>query len=604
MLNLIQFPSLYWCRFLFLRGKKVGKSTKFQPNWLEQIASERSYRSLFKWGDADGFKHPNQGMYQMLKDFFELKDDDFKIPVNPCLEEFSEVIPCLISSRHIVHLSNIVGEENLSTDTYHRTRTSYGAGMIDALRVRHKIFENLPDVVISPRNNQEIAAIISYCQAENLPVTIYGAGSTVTRGTEAVLGGVCIDMSRHLNKVLAFNETNQTITVQAGMYGPVLEEILNNAPERLQAQRRYTCGHFPQSFLHSSVGGWVVTRGAGQNSTYYGKIEDLVLSQKYITPVGEMQTPGYPRCATGPDFNQIMIGSEGCFGVLTEVTLKLYRYQPENKQRYSYLFKNWEEAQLAVREIMQAEGGHPSVFRLSDPEETDVAMRMYHIHGSMADGVLKTLGYKPMQRCLLLGSCDGDKAYTHLVKGIIARTARKYHAFTLTPFGVTQRWEKSRFTDPYIREDLMDFGILIDTLECAVTWEQLPKVHEHVRKLVKNRPKTICMTHLSHAYPQGTNLYFIFIARITDIDEYLKLQYGVLQAIQETGASMSHHHGIGKQTAPWLEGQIGTANMEVIRILKKHFDPTNIMNPGGTLGLDMSEEQREKKWGFRKKLDQ
>ena len=577
----------------------MSKSQRFQPPWLTQVASPRSYRSLYKWGEADGFKHPNSGMYQMIKDVFDLSDDDFQAPINTGLEEFSEQIPLEMDEKHITHFKEIVGAENLSTDTYLRTRSSYGAGMIDALRVRNKIFENLPDVVLAPRSNQEITAILSYCQAEILPVYIYGAGSTVTRGTEAVKGGVCLDMSEHMNKVLSFNETNQTVTVQAGIYGPALEEILNNAPQTLQAERRYTCGHFPQSFLHSSVGGWVVTRGAGQNSTYYGKIEDLVLSQKYITPLGEVQTPGYPRCATGPDFNQIMIGSEGCFGVLTEVTLKLYRYQPKSLQRYSYLFKNWEDAQLAVREIMQAEAGMPSVFRLSDPEETDVAMRMYHIHGSPADTVLKVLGYQPMQRCLLLGSCDGDKTYARVVKRAIARVTRKYKAFPLTPFGVTQRWEKSRFTDPYMREDLMDFGILIDTLECAVTWEQMPKVHEQVRKFVKSRPKTVCMTHLSHAYPQGTNLYFIFIAKMTDINEYLQLQYGILQAVQESGAAMSHHHGIGKQTAPWLEDQIGKANMDVIRTLKRHFDPANIMNPGGTLALDLSEEQKEKRWGFR-----
>ncbi len=577
----------------------MSKTRKFQPPWLEQTAPARSYRSLYKWGEPDGFKHPNQGMYQMLKEVFHLDDQAFQAPINTGLEEFSTEIPCQLAARHIDRLTEIVGVENLSTDSYRRTRTSYGAGMMDALRVRQQIFENIADVVVSPRNNEEISAILNYCQSKRLPVYIYGAGSTVTRGLEAVQGGVCIDMSEHMNKVLDFNEANQTITVQAGIYGPALEEILNNAPSTLEAKRRYTCGHFPQSFMHSSVGGWVVTRGAGQNSTYYGKIEDLVFSQKYITPIGEVQTPAYPRCATGPDFNQIMIGSEGSFGVLAEVTLKLYRYQPENIQRYSYLFKNWEEAQLAVREIMQAEAGFPSVFRLSDPEETDVAMRMYHIHASPADTVLKTLGYQPMQRCLLLGSCDGDKAYARLVKRTIAKIARKYRAFPLTTFGVTQRWEKSRFTDPYLREDLMDFGILIDTLECAVTWDQMANVHAHVRKFVKSHPKTVCMTHLSHAYPQGANLYFIFIKYTTDINEYLELQYGILQAIQESGASMSHHHGIGKQTAPWLESQIGTANMDVLRTLKQHFDPDNIMNPGGTLGLDMSAEQQEKRWGFR-----
>jgi alkyldihydroxyacetonephosphate synthase len=168
----------------------------------------------------------------------------------------------------------------------------------------------------------------------------------------------------------------------------------------------------------------------------------------------------------------------------------------------------------------------------------------------------------------------------------------------LTPFQVTQRWEKSRFTDPYLREDLMDFGILIDTLECAVTWEQAPEVHARVRQFVKSRPQTICMTHLSHAYPQGTNLYFIFIARITDIDEYLRLQYGILEAMQQSGAAISHHHGIGKQTGPWLKGQIGAACMDVIRALKSHFDPHNVLNPGGTLGLDMNAEQRQKRWGM------
>ncbi len=140
---------------------------------------------------------------------------------------------------------------------------------------------------------------------------------------------------------------------------------------------------------------------------------------------------------------------------------------------------------------------------------------------------------------------------------------------------------------------------MIDTLECAVTWEQLPKVHEQVRAVIKARPQTVCMTHLSHSYPQGANLYFIFIARMTDINEYLQLQYSILQAIQESGAAMSHHHGIGKQTGPWLEKQIGSANMDVVRTLKQHFDPNNIMNPGGTLGLDMSAEQREKRWGIK-----
>jgi len=571
----------------------------FTPPWIEEAAPPHSYRSLFKWGNPNEFKHPNRGMFRLILDTFGMSEADFQQPLHTGWEEFDADFPVTMDAVHLQAFTNMVGVENIQTGTYERVRASYGAGMIDALRLRQHHIENLPDLVIAPRSTDDIRAIVQYCHQNRIPVYIYGAGSTVTRGMEAVRGGICLDMSRHMNRVVSFNEVDQTITVQAGMWGPELERILNQAPKILGASRAYTCGHFPQSFMHSSVGGWTVTRGAGQNSTYYGKIEDIVLSQEYITPLGDLKTPGYPRSATGPDFDQLMMGSEGCFGVLATVTLRVFRSMPENTRRFSYLFHTWEEAQSVVREMMQAESGLPSVFRLSDPEETDVAMRMYHIHGSPADAVLQALDYQPMRRCLLLGSVDGDAGYTRLVARKIAAISRHHRAFPLTPFQVTRRWEKSRFTDPYLREDLMDFGVLIDTLECAVTWEQAPVVHARVREFVKSRPQTICMTHMSHMYPQGTNLYFIFIARITDINEYLALQYGILEAIQQSGAAMSHHHGIGKQTAPWLEDQIGTACMDVIRVLKRHFDPNGIMNPGGTLGLDMSEEQRSRRWGMR-----
>lgn len=573
-------------------------NNEFTPRWCEQEAPKDSYRSLFKYGDPKGFKHPNSGLYKLMKDVFGISDAEFQTP-NFGMEKLEADIPIKLGASHVNKLTAMVGSENVRTDTYSRTKAAYGAGMVDALRLRNHIIENIADLVLCPRNQENIETIVQYCDKNRIPVYVYGGGSTVTRGMEAVKGGVSLDMSVHMNKVVEFNEINQTITVQAGMWGPELEKILQNAIQTLGAKRRYTCGHFPQSFEHSSVGGWVVTRGAGQNSTYYGKIEDMVIAQEYVTPIGIFKTPEIPRAATGPDFDQVMMGSEGTFGILTNVTLRVCRWEPEHTRRYAYLFKNWEEAREACREIMQGEFGYPSVFRLSDPEETDVAMRIYHIHDSPADTVLKTLGYQPMQRCMLLGTMDGDPAFSRLVNQKICNICKKHHAFTLTPFGVVQAWERSRFTDPFMREDLMDFGIMIDTLECGVNWAQMEKVHSEVRKVVKARPKTVCMTHLSHAYPQGANLYFIFIARIKDINEYLTLQYSVLEAIQKAGASMSHHHGIGKQTAPWLEGQIGKPAVEVIRVLRDHFDPHHIMNPGGTLGLDMSVEQKNKKWGFR-----
>ncbi len=577
----------------------MAKKDEFYPQWCEQQAPPRSFRGLIKYGDPKGFKHPNRGLFKLVKESLGMSDEDFKSP-KLCMELFDAKVPPSLADEHIETLRSIAGEENSFTDTYSRTRASYGAATIDALRLRKKIVENIPDVVLCPRGQEDLEKIVSYCHEQHIPLYVNGGASSVTRGKEAVKGGVSLDMSAHLNKVVTFNEVNQTVTVQAGMWGPDLERVLNNAPKTLGAKRRYTCGHFPQSFDHSSVGGWVVTRGAGQNSTYYGKIEDMVIAQEYVTPIGIFKTPEYPRSATGPDFDQIMIGSEGTFGILMNVTLKVCRYTPENTRRFSYLFKNWEDALNAYREIMQGEFGYPSIFRLSDPEETDVAMRTYHVHGTPADKLLRSLGYRPMERCLLLGTADGDADFTRLVTRKVKEICKQYHAFTLTLFKVTQAWEKSRFTDPFMREDLMDYGILIDTLECAVTWSQIVEVHEKVHSFIKSRPHTICMAHISHAYPQGANLYFIFVMKSEDIDEYLGLQYGILESILKVGAAVSHHHGIGKQTSPWFEEQVGRKWVDVVRVLRNHFDPNQIMNPGGTLALDMSEEQKNKRWGFRK----
>jgi alkyldihydroxyacetonephosphate synthase len=467
---------------------------------------------------------------------------------------------------------------------------SYGKTMIDALRLRNHQVENLPDLVLHPRDRDDVEKIVRYCHEQEIPLYTFGAGSSVTRGTECFKAGVSMHLGTHMKRVLSLNAVNQTVTVEPGILGPNLEAALNQARERFGAPHAYTCGHFPQSFEFSSAGGWVVTRGAGQNSTYYGRAEDLVLSQEYITPVGTIKTVDIPAYATGPNLDQIMIGSEGAYGILVSITLKIFRYQPGNTRRFSFIFPDWRRATAAAREIMQSEFGFPSVFRLSDPEETDVAFKLYGVEGTPIDTIVTLRGFKKGERCLMLGTVDGDAAYTSMVKRRL-REVCKAHGGMYTSGLITKKWEHSRFADPYMREDLQDYGILIDTLECATNWDELPKVHQHVRAYVKSRPQTLCMTHMSHCYPQGANLYFIFIAKM-DQAEFLEFHRGILDAVQASGATMSHHHGIGKMTAPWLEGQIGSAELEVLRALKRHFDPKNVLNPGGTLALDLPDEER------------
>lgn len=564
----------------------------FEPKWYLETPPKRSYRSIFKWGDPNFNKIPKENLYKLMKEIFHLTDDDFKDYDEPLgLEEVKLDKPCKLSEETLEKLRTIAGNDNVSTDDYDRLSVAYGKTMFDLLRLREHIADNVPDVVIYPQNKEQIEKIVALCTEEKIPLYVYGGGSSVTRGVEPILGGISLDMRRHFNKVISFNETDQTITVEAGMSGPKLEETLNNAVKTLGAKRAYTCGHFPQSFEYSSVGGWTVTRGAGQNSTYYGKIEDIVIAQEYATPTGIVKTEPFPAKATGPDINQIMMGSEGTFGVLTHVTLKVFRYMPENHYKFSYMFKDWETAMDAAREIMQCECGHPSVFRLSDPEETDMMMHLYGVAESPLGKMLDGFGYKMHKRCLFLGFTDGEKGFCKNIAKNVKRICKKHGAMSLTGV-VTSAWEKGRFNDPYLRDTMQDFGVMTDTLECSVTWSQMEHVHQLVRKYCHSRPDTICMTHMSHCYPQGANLYFIFIAKMNTLDDFVNYWSGILDHIQKSGAAISHHHGIGKFFAPWLEGQIGTRQMEILKVLKNHFDPDNLMNPGGTLGLDLTEEQK------------
>ena len=562
----------------------MAKSRGFIPDWTEQAPPAGSYRSIFKWGAPNGFKHPSDAWYRMMKEEFGMTDDDFKKRKFEGLEQVSLNRGIRIGQTDIQNFESIVGKENVATDDYSRLRYSRGKTVEEAAELRNGNIGEVTDIVLHPRSKNDVRKIISLCNDRKIPVHVYGGGSSVTLGLVPAQGGVTLVMGTHMNKLISINETNQTALVQPGMLGPSYEEALNNAPARFSTKRAYTCGHFPQSFEYSSVGGWVITLGAGQALTYYGDAYDIVFSQEYVTPVGTFKTLDFPATATGPKVNDIMKGSEGTFGILVEVTMKIFRYTPENRARFSFMFPTWKSAVDASREIMQSEFGKPAIFRISDPEETDRGLKLYGMP-SFLEPVFALRGFKPMQRCLCMGNVEGDRDYTRMVARKIKRIVRKHDAMYLTGYAA-RKWEKTRYTEPYMREDLGDYGILIDTLEAGVTWDNLHRLHEGVRTYIKSRPNTMCMTHASHFYPQGTNLYFIFIACMNDPEEYRKFQHGIIDNIQKHGGSLSHHHGVGRMIGPWMETPLGQEQMAVLRALKQHFDPHNIMNPGGVLGLD------------------
>lgn len=561
----------------------MSNPCQFTPDWTETAPDPGSFRSIAKYGDPAAFKHPSAGWVEMFKQEFGMTEADFRrkqtegnMPVN--LNRAVNLQPAQIAA-----LTAIVGADNVAHDDYSRVKYSSGKMVEEILELRSGIVREVSDVVVHPRHKEDVAEVVRYCNDERIAVTAYSGGSSCNFGCRPMKGGVSLVMSTHMNQLLAVNELNQTARVQPGMFGPAYEGALNDAPERFGCARRFTGGHFPQSFEHSTVGGWVVTLGSGQASSYYGDAYDIVFAQEFVTPTGQFKTLEFPGTATGPKVGDIMKGSEGTFGILVEVTMKIFRFTPENRARFTLMFPSWEAAVDASREVMQAEFGRPAVFRISDAEETERGLKLFGIPRLM-EKYLALRGMPPMQRCICMGTVEGDRDYTQWVARKIKQIARRHGAMSLGGSPV-KKWEKTRYTEPYMREDLNDYGIVIDTLEAGVTWENLHRLHQAVRRVVKSRPGTMCMTHASHFYPQGTNLYFIFLGRM-ELDEFRPFLHAIIEAMVGNGGSLSHHHGVGRLLAPWMEATLGKDQMDVLRAIKRHFDPNNIMNPGGQLGLD------------------
>ncbi|MFC2092009.1 FAD-dependent oxidoreductase, partial [Elusimicrobiota bacterium] len=577
-----------------IKAKSRKDIKGFKPDWQSKEAEEGTYGAAAKYGAKDGFKSPNSGLYKFIKKRLNLADADFvekrktKAYEKIKLDDSKKV---KLSAEQVEKFIKIVGKENVSSEDYDRVKHSYGQSTEEVLDLLSGNIGEIVDLVVQPRNEEDIRQIIEYCNEQKIPVYVYGGGTSVTLGLRPDKGGISLNMRKHMKKVLKFNKEDQTITVQTGMSGPELEHALNNALEYLGVDEEYTCGHFPQSFEYSTVGGWIAAMGSGQESSYYGDAYDIVLSQKYITPTGEFKTVELPFSALGPRMNDIMKGSEGAFGVMVSATLKVFK--KTEGRNFAFIFPNWAASVAATRDMSQLEAGMPAMLRISDAEETDAAMAKYYLEGVMDKAKIEKIlgGYKPGERSLCIGMTKGEEGLSENVKKKMQEIAKKHGGRYITGLP-TKMWEGSRYTDPYLRESLDEFGVVIDTLETTVSWSNLHKVHRQVREYIKDRPDTICLSHSSHFYSQGTNLYFIFMTKMDDVEEYRKFQRGIVDEIEAAGGTVSHHHGIGKMLKSNFVSVMGRFQMGILRALKRYFDPNNIMNPG-VLGLDVPEENIE-----------
>ena len=468
----------------------------------------------------------------------------------------------------------------------HATRVAHAVGRSypDLVRIRSGDGSGAPDAVVRPSSAGELPAILAACARGGVAVVPFGGGTSVVGGVEALRGlhsaAVSLDLSG-LDSLLDVDPVSLTARVEAGMFGPALERTLS--------EHGVTLGHFPQSFEFSTVGGWVATRSAGQASTGYGRIDELVEAVRCETPAGPLTTRDVPATAAGPSLRELVVGSEGVLGVISEATLRV-RPVPEERHYEGWSFASFEEGAEAYRALAQA-GASPDVARLSDEYETRLSMALSS-SGSTAEragkAYLRLRGHEG--GCLAFTGFEGTPEQVARRRGRVAGILRAHGAVALGQ-KPGRSWLKSRFAAPYLRDELLDRGVMVETLETATTWSNLHRLYVEVGAALRESlggrgtpPAVMC--HISHLYPSGASLYYTFIARQepgAEIEQWRAAKTAACDAIVANGGTITHHHAVGTDHAPWMADEVGDLGLGVLAAVKERVDPAGIMNPGKLL---------------------
>ena len=477
-------------------------------------------------------------------------------------------------------LAETVGEDFVRDD--HATRVSHAAGrsLPDLIRLRTGRLSSAPDAVVYPASDAEVDALLAVCAEESVAVVPVGGGTSVVGGIDAVRGGfsavVSISMAR-LDRILDIDEESLTATVQAGVFGPELEE-------RLQS-RGFTLGHYPQSFEFSTVGGWVATRSAGQQSTGYGRIDENVHGLRCSTPSGPIELPTTPATAAGPNPRQLFVGSEGTLGIITEATVRIRRV-PKAVRADSWFFPDFASGTAALREIEQS-GLQLAIARLSDVNETAFGLAQL---GSelQRKGVLTYLRARGITApCLLVVRYDGSAAEVRARRSQGRSIVRRHKGVNLGAVPETS-WEKHRFSTPYLRDQLLREGMIAETLETSAPWSKVEDLHEAIsadieKEMAERGTPAFVLCHVSHLYASGCSLYYTVFAKQqvgAEIAQWKALKSAAGDAIVAGGGTITHHHAVGTDHAPWLPAETGERWLRMLRAVKAEVDPASIMNPG------------------------
>lgn len=508
-------------------------------------------------------------------------------PRSPVALEAVVLPPSRLAPEDRAALAAIVGAQAIRDDHGERVAHAAGKGYLDLVRLRAGMPAGAPDAIVVPRARPQLRAVLELCARRSIALVPFGGGTSVVGGVEPLRGphaAVLALDTRALAGVLELDRESRVVTVGAGTRAPALERAL--APHGL------TLGHWPQSFQHVSLGGCAATRSAGQASSGYGTIARMVLGLRLTAPAGEIDLPAMPASAAGPGLRELLVGSEGALGVIDTLSLRI-RAAPAARRYEGLMFETF-PAGLAALRAMAQEHALPDVARLSDPPETRLTLAQAGegAKGRLGAAYLALRGRGPSQaeRCLAIFGFEGSAEDVTVRRARALALARRHGALPLG--GAPGRaWLRGRFEAPYLRDDLLSHGILVETLETATRWSNLQALRDRLAGAIEaalraqGTPGAVMM-HVSHIYETGASLYCTFIARQregAEAEQWSAVKHAACEAIVTGGGTLTHHHAIGRDHAPWLERELGATGMATLRALKAELDPVGIMNPGKLL---------------------
>ncbi len=498
-----------------------------------------------------------------------------------------EVPPAQLPGALRLALSGAVGEIGLSTDDLDRVVHARGKSLRDLVRQRRGELPRVPDVVVRPREEEAVAAVLAAALGHDAVLIPFGGGSSISGSLEAppleTRPVVSVDLGE-LDQVLELDVSSRLARVQAGVSGPALEQQLG--------ARGHTFGHFPDSFTFSTLGGWIATRSSGMQSDRYGDIAEITRGLRVATPTGMLVTRALPATSTGPSVREMILGSEGRLGIITEATVQVHP-RPERRTILGYLFPSFGHGLEAMRELAASEID-VSVSRVSDAPETQFSFAMRvnptwldHLQSRALRLFLeRRRGFDTERMCLAFVGFEGSQAHVARQRKGAGRLLGRHGALSIGS-GPGELYDQKKFDTPYIRDFLLARGAVGDVSETAAPWSRLHELYDSVsaaarEAFARTGVQGYLMCHLSHSYHSGACLYFTFAfcPRGDMLEDYAVIKSAIQQAFVDHGATLSHHHAVGTEHQPWLEQDISAPGVRMLESLFAGVDPGANLNPG------------------------